>query len=369
MMASRPRPSSLTVKSQRFLVFVAILVCLTSTFLFVLPEHLYASNEVETPGSSSHKDPAPNENKQGCLPAQSPIKIGTRNSSQPCVVMNLSGPIPPAPFDIEKHDGVTSLEIAKTLMEGQKDQRDHIRSVIDIVSILVVLLIGGLGFLGFTKLKDLRCDLDEKVVGIRDTTTKEIQRISDDMIEFKAALQSNVNEVDIKTKEALTQLSAERKSLEDFRLALTKTQSELDASFQSVVALMAAYEQWKDKSPPALRKAKRLVDKVIFQLKPMEPQLMRSAHGLKGVIEKRLINAAAALQAVEPVLGLDDMEGYLHYNAACYAALCNDHQKWPIYLAEAITRNSDWIEEARTDTDFDGVRRNPQFGTIIPIIL
>ncbi len=39
-----------------------------------------------------------------------------------------------------------------------------------------------------------------------------------------------------------------------------------------------------------------------------------------------------ALQAVEPMLNVDDEEGYLHYNAACYAAFAANTKVRVMYL-------------------------------------
>ena len=219
---------------------------------------------------------------------------------------------------------MNALEFAKMVMEDYRGKFDFIKTLIVWASAVIVFLIGGFGIGGLVQISNIRKEL---------------------RAEHDIRLQ--------KLESHLATITEEKEKLEVLTGGLSRT-------LQSLSYVMNALDLIRYDDRTKLRRAQRYIDKVLEKLKPDLVELIRSSYTIRGFIQKRLVGPRLALESVEAVINYDE-DGHIYYNAACYAALDGQQEKWPHFLNESIIRDPGYLELALRDPDFEGVRATEEF--------
>lgn len=86
-----------------------------------------------------------------------------------------------------------------------------------------------------------------------------------------------------------------------------------------------------------------------------------------GWCRKRTGRLDLAVEALEKALEVDPNAPILHYNLACYWTLAGDKAHALSYLGEALRRDGDYRELINSETDFDALRNDPDFQSLIGV--
>ena len=103
---------------------------------------------------------------------------------------------------------------------------------------------------------------------------------------------------------------------------------------------------------------------VFERLTGVEP---KSVHAwvMLGWCRKRGGHLDLALEAMEKLLEEKPAEGIGLYNLACYCSLDGQRERALVLLDQAIDREAEFREHARTESDLDPIREDPEFRRII----
>ncbi len=82
---------------------------------------------------------------------------------------------------------------------------------------------------------------------------------------------------------------------------------------------------------------------------------------LIGYCQKRIGRCDLAIESLENALYMDPNSPLILYNLACYLALANRVDQCLETLSRAILIDAKLRHAAQTETDFDGLRENPDF--------
>ena len=80
---------------------------------------------------------------------------------------------------------------------------------------------------------------------------------------------------------------------------------------------------------------------------------------------KRVGQIDRAIEALERAVDAEPEEALLHYNLACYWCLVTDRRKALRYLAEALAIDGNLRDLVKGETDFDVLREDPLFRSLI----
>ncbi len=213
-------------------------------------------------------------------------------------------------------------EIARQTMVSYESNFSLIRNVIIGASALVTLILGGFAILGYRQIADVTRRVEEERRKI--SSLEERSKTTIEVLELHAS-QAPVN----------------IKALPHVVYAFLLVQTSED--------------------PGALRQALRDVEKVIDDIKPTEPKILGWAYSIQGYLLRRFIDPRRALESIERSLKLDPDNALTWYNAACYAVLEREREKWVHYLGETFRLSPDYRQDAIEDTDFSSVRDDPEF--------
>ena len=84
---------------------------------------------------------------------------------------------------------------------------------------------------------------------------------------------------------------------------------------------------------------------------------------------KRSSRLDLAIEALEEALEADDTEAIVHYNLACYWSLANNAKLAVAYLSRAFDLEADFRDLVPTESDFDPIRRHPDFLALTSVIV
>jgi len=339
-----------------------------------------------------------NENVSNRNPAGKPVPVPANhsvpiaNKKEPTKDTSITGT-----NSTDSMNAYNLLEASlKNTINDTKENSEHIKWVINIASIVVVLMIGVFGGIGLASLTDIKKEMATGLTAAREefnlndreirknlsksldsfkadysTLTLRVDRALDELksqhMELKKVMDEGIKSVSA-TREALRLEQASKLGeLDTLGKELKSVQKELDLSFMSHLTLVSSFTYYQEArklndDAPRLRRARRYIDKVVELYKPKEPSLLRSAFHYRALVERRLIGAQEALQTLEAFLeNNEDPDGVLHYNAACYACLLGQDEKWSPYLDKAIRKDSELRKDAAQDEDFKRVWEHPAF--------
>jgi tetratricopeptide (TPR) repeat protein len=296
---------------------------------------------------------------------------------------------------------------------------EAIKSIYGIAIGVIAFVVTVSGFLGYKSVRDIRKDLQDDVNGIRAEVRRDAQELREDTNKRR----SEVEQLTVTTRQNLTEL---RRSLEEeFKLKTQELKNQYDKEIEEIRAAEVTHQNavnnefkaLKNKSQEEFDEAvrisdcyatvvnfdclKRFVDSVTELkegeyksiLEPARQKLQASLsmlskiinyretadgdskdliklYGLRALLEKRLEKFTEALISSEKALILapkiDDTphKAVCHYNAACYASLCNLKEKALDYLEEAIKLKLDLRESARKEPDLRNIADEPRFSVI-----
>jgi tetratricopeptide (TPR) repeat protein len=103
---------------------------------------------------------------------------------------------------------------------------------------------------------------------------------------------------------------------------------------------------------------------VFERLVDAEPESVH-AWVMLGWCRKRAGRLDLAKEAMEGLLERKPAEGIGLYNLACYCSLDGQRERALVLLDRAIDREADFREHARTETDLDPIRNDPEFRRIV----
>ena len=84
---------------------------------------------------------------------------------------------------------------------------------------------------------------------------------------------------------------------------------------------------------------------------------------------KRLKQYADAVDALERALAVDEQSAIVHYNLACYLALCKNTERAVQHLASAFELNASYRNLVGQEKDFDPIRNDPDFLAVTSVIV
>ncbi len=99
----------------------------------------------------------------------------------------------------------------------------------------------------------------------------------------------------------------------------------------------------------------------VLELKPDDPDTLHN----RGITYIRLKRYEEALADYNHLLELRPDDPDALYNLACLFSLWEKTDDALAYLEKAISKNSKYREDAKTDEDFDNIRKNPRFKKLI----
>ena len=83
---------------------------------------------------------------------------------------------------------------------------------------------------------------------------------------------------------------------------------------------------------------------------------------------KRTGRIGLAIEALQQALLVDPTEALIHYNLACYLSLAGRKRRALKHLSRALSINPRYRELVDGETDFDPLRRDPEFQALTSII-
>ena len=84
---------------------------------------------------------------------------------------------------------------------------------------------------------------------------------------------------------------------------------------------------------------------------------------------KRTGRLEMAIESMQSAVELDAESAIAHYNLACYCALNRSVDLALMHLSFALDLNPDYREYLPTETDFDLIRENPRFASIVSAVV
>jgi tetratricopeptide (TPR) repeat protein len=82
---------------------------------------------------------------------------------------------------------------------------------------------------------------------------------------------------------------------------------------------------------------------------------------------KRTKRLDLAIESLQKALEIDPSAAILHYNLACYWSLAGNKRTALDFLSEALRRDPDFRESAVNETDFDPIRGDPEFQSLLSV--
>jgi Flp pilus assembly protein TadD len=115
-------------------------------------------------------------------------------------------------------------------------------------------------------------------------------------------------------------------------------------------------EHYQDAILPLLRAAEH------------EPENLE-IHLALGWCYKRIGRIDLAIQTLEEAMEFAAEEAILHYNLACYSSLAGEKSQAVTYLSQAFELEPKYREMVATEQDFDAIRDDPEFQSILTVIV
>ena len=84
---------------------------------------------------------------------------------------------------------------------------------------------------------------------------------------------------------------------------------------------------------------------------------------------KRCGRLDLAIESLEAGLLHDDRQAILHYNLACYWSLVENHKLSVAYLTRALELDSEYRKLVADEPDFDAVREDPAFQSLLTVVV
>jgi Flp pilus assembly protein TadD len=92
-------------------------------------------------------------------------------------------------------------------------------------------------------------------------------------------------------------------------------------------------------------------------------------HLALGWCYKRIGRIDLAIQALEEAMEFAAEEAILHYNLACYFSLAGNKTQAILYLSQAFELEPKYREMVATESDFDPIRTDPEFQSVLSVIV
>ncbi len=120
----------------------------------------------------------------------------------------------------------------------------------------------------------------------------------------------------------------------------------------------------------ALRTMERYAEAIEFldeaaKLQPINMQIQLAM----GWCYKRVNRLDLAIQALEQVIEAYPDEGIVHYNLACYWSLVGNKGLALQYLTQSFDLDPNYREMVAAESDFDGLRDDPDFQMLISVVV
>ena len=80
---------------------------------------------------------------------------------------------------------------------------------------------------------------------------------------------------------------------------------------------------------------------------------------------KRIGNIEEAIRALERAVRVEPGDAMLHYNLACYCSLARRRRRAVEHLAQALEIDGNFRELVGDESDFDPIRDDPQFQSLV----
>ena len=84
---------------------------------------------------------------------------------------------------------------------------------------------------------------------------------------------------------------------------------------------------------------------------------------------KRTGQLKKAIESLEEALAVDSDAAILHYNLACYWSLAKNKRKAIQFLSQALSLDENYRHLIDTEPDFDPIRNDPGFQSLISVIV
>ena len=84
---------------------------------------------------------------------------------------------------------------------------------------------------------------------------------------------------------------------------------------------------------------------------------------------KRIDRLDLAIQALEDAMSVDPDEAIIHYNLACYWALADNVRMAIRYLDQSFAIDPKYRDQVADESDFDSIRDDPEFQSLIRVIV
>jgi tetratricopeptide (TPR) repeat protein len=88
-----------------------------------------------------------------------------------------------------------------------------------------------------------------------------------------------------------------------------------------------------------------------------------------GWCHKRTGRIDLAIEALEEALTVDPDQALVHYNLACYWSLAGNKRQAILFLAQALDLSPDYRDLVAAEADFDPIRNDPGFQSLISVIV
>ncbi len=88
-----------------------------------------------------------------------------------------------------------------------------------------------------------------------------------------------------------------------------------------------------------------------------------------GWCHKRTGRIDLAIEALEEALVADSSQALVHYNLACYWSLAGNRRQALLYLAQAFDLDPDYRDLVAAESDFDPIRNDPGFQSLVSVIV
>ena len=120
----------------------------------------------------------------------------------------------------------------------------------------------------------------------------------------------------------------------------------------------------------AHRLAERYADAIPYLLRAQEldPTNLHNYLAL-GWCYKRTQQIDSAIRVMQQGLQIETHSGILHYNLACYLALLKQTRPAITHLASAIAIDTHFQNLAHSETDFDPIRDDPEFQSLVEAVV
>ncbi len=82
---------------------------------------------------------------------------------------------------------------------------------------------------------------------------------------------------------------------------------------------------------------------------------------------KRTGKLDRAIESLEEALSVEPNDALVHYNLACYWSLARNKQQALTYLSRALDLEDEYRNLVAAETDFDPIRDDPSFQTLIRV--